>query len=1050
MADPFQILADFKPERPPTPPARPSLPQRILQTEVPGLDLSIGDVAEQLLRGTAEPARTASAIVGGFGQSLGRGATAIGAGVLSMLRGEQTTVPSVRRAVGRFQKTTDPFVARPETSVGRATVEAAALPFTAGTKALEFLGLTEEAAQGAGDILGLRLAGPQVAKVAAKTARASFRELRDLGERGSIEINNKAMDAAREAEGMPPATNVERTQFPKELAEAVARENKTPGAGRSLAERLSKEPEALTTAQVMDLLVEEGRVRQQLREAKDALNEAKGEVELAEAKANVAGLEEAFQQVGDAAKGGGRLQAQAFVARQTLMAKDFTVETMVRDSRTAKGGKLLTPEETAGVETRSKNIEKLEENVAVENKKAAAKRTEAEKPIREIFEEPEGKEKAIFALKLKTGEIITDKSAVTHADVAINKGILPNDVVDVGVIDSSSGKFINRVEIAAKAKDPFEAKVKGERPPAKPRTREQLIAAGEASLAKTIADLESRIARGDISLRSRQKGPESPLMKAQRAHLKELNKEMQILRNLKKDKRSPEEVRMQRLITRMKNQTARLQEKRLKGELETVPAEPVRLSPEGIEVKRLLDKEKDLFAEDLFNLRRSQRGGLEIGKDILIEGLSLSRALVTSGEMSAVFRQAGPLTLGSPTLFWRMLKPYFEAMRSESRQAAVEHNIRNSPNALNGNYARMKLDLTEKSQGLRGREETQQSRIADKIPLVAATQRGFTTSLNWIRTTSADIAIAALEKDGGGALSKADFLALGEAINTATGRGSIGVLARPFVTLNGLFFAPRLVFSRMKLALGVPIWQAYYKGSPRAAKIIARQYAKTLMGIATLSGIAIMAGAEIETDFRSSDLGKWRFGKTRVDPWMGIAQISVFTAKELSGQAKSLSTGRVRNLTGEDAAAFGGTNRFDTAVTFLRTKFSPGIGAGINLFTGENVVGQQSFVETELVGLVIPMAYRDVYDVMRDQGVPHLAALTILINFGMGTMTFDPKKKIRYTTDNMPTRLRKRFEAFKADAIKMMAFESRSPSIRGKLGAVSVDPFAQKAAEEER
>jgi hypothetical protein len=363
----------------------------------------------------------------------------------------------------------------------------------------------------------------------------------------------------------------------------------------------------------------------------------------------------------------------------------------------------------------------------------------------------------------------------------------------------------------------------------------------------------------------------------------------------------------------------------------------------------------------------------------------------------------------------------------------------------------MKLDLTKKSKlTLRDVEETQQSRIADKIPVVAGTQRGFVTGLNWLVSEMADVSIKALGRDGGGALSKADFLALGEAINTARGRGKIGMLTRPFVALNFAFFAPRLVASRMKLLVGEPIWQAYRKGSPRAAKHVAKQYAKALMSIAALSGVAMLAGAEIETDPRSSDLGKWRFGKTRIDPWMGVAQLAVFIARETTGQVKSLASGRIRELTGEDAAAFGGKDRFDTAVTFLRTKFSPAFGTGWSVWTGFDVVGKQAFIETEALGLVTPLAYRDLYEAMREEGFAHMAALSLLVNFGMGMQSFDPQKKRYYTRATMPERMRKRYDNFVADAQRMLANERKSPSIRGTLGGFTagpVDPFERKIQE---
>jgi hypothetical protein len=121
--------------------------------------------------------------------------------------------------------------------------------------------------------------------------------------------------------------------------------------------------------------------------------------------------------------------------------------------------------------------------------------------------------------------------------------------------------------------------------------------------------------------------------------------------------------------------------------------------------------------------------------------------------------------------------------------------------------------------------------------------------------------------------------------------------------------------------------------------MIATEYAKVLIAAGTIYTLATAAGAKIETDPHSSDFGKVRFGKTRVDLLMGLAQNTVLISRVWSGYEKSLK-GDIRWNRG-DKHKLVTRNTWGVITDFLRSKLSPAIGLSIDLTQGEDVTGKK-------------------------------------------------------------------------------------------------------------
>ncbi len=363
------------------------------------------------------------------------------------------------------------------------------------------------------------------------------------------------------------------------------------------------------------------------------------------------------------------------------------------------------------------------------------------------------------------------------------------------------------------------------------------------------------------------------------------------------------------------------------------------------------------------------------------EPFNAARAMMTSMDVSAVLRQGGFIALGNPIRAARELPDMFRALVSERRAYEINKAVFERPNA--SLYHRDKLFLSEPGfGGLNQQEEAFVSRLAGKLPGVKASERAYVTFLNKLRADSYDAMMEGLARNG--TATQAEGEAIANFINVATGRGTLpGAMKQAGPLLNATFFAPRLAISRFQIIAGQP----FYGGTLATRKAIAKEYAKFLGGIGVVYGLSSLAGGEIEVDPRSSDFGKIKFGETRLDPLGGLSQAAVLMSRVVT-QSSKRADGTIENLDGS-----GPRNVADVGFDFLRTKFSPLVGAVVNWRAGENVVGEKTGLASEAGRLFVPLSFQDIYTAMQDQGIPKGAALGVLSLFGMGLNTYGPRAK---------------------------------------------------------
>jgi hypothetical protein len=458
--------------------------------------------------------------------------------------------------------------------------------------------------------------------------------------------------------------------------------------------------------------------------------------------------------------------------------------------------------------------------------------------------------------------------------------------------------------------------------------------------------------------------------------------------------------------------------------------------PEKPVKKRVLDKE----ATDLkFQIKEEQlkfkalEEGLKYQKmtplqktgKMVPEVFNATRAIMTSYDMSAILRQGGWVAYGHPSIGVKSQKSAVKSMLSKKGEFETMEEIRSRPNAPR--YDKSGLALTVTEGRLSSQEEAYMGSILHKIPELAkkfglagkpiawaaegvnASERAYVATLNDLRANLFDVMTADLQRGGwlrksGEATAYEDRI-IANYVNAATGRGDFGKYSGAADALATYFFSPRYLLSRFQLISGQPMW----RGTARTRLLIAKEYAKTLIGMTAFYGSIAAYGAAyaqitgdkknrpvFEFDPRSADFGKVRFGDLRVDPLSGLSQVTVFSARNITGQAKA-STGEtvaLRNVWnfGAGKVKFGSMTMPDVWTRFLRSKLAPIQGTIIDTVSGANVVGEELSPGQAVLRNVTPLSFRDIYEAMKSEGVDKKVALSTLVIFGMGIQNYSNAK----------------------------------------------------------
>lgn len=316
---------------------------------------------------------------------------------------------------------------------------------------------------------------------------------------------------------------------------------------------------------------------------------------------------------------------------------------------------------------------------------------------------------------------------------------------------------------------------------------------------------------------------------------------------------------------------------------------------------------------------------------------------------------------------------------------AVKAEIFSRPNAMDGTYANMKLDV-----GINA-EEAYPTSLPSRIPglgrLYSASQNAYSGMALRMRADIADEVVTAAKNNGVDFSDPRQAESLGRLVNSLTGRGSLGKFDKVAGAVNVWFFSPR----SLKASFDFLTLHAADDMTIYARKLAAQNLLRVTAGIATIMGVAnTLWPGSVELDPRSADFGKIRIGDTRFDITGGMASLATLAARIVTLSSKSSTTGQVHPL---NSGKFGSQSALDVAVSFATNKTSPAGSVLIDLLKGKTFSGQKPTVSGELYNAFVPFPITNVQEMMSDPNAANPLLGELADAFGIAVNTYAPVKK---------------------------------------------------------
>lgn len=586
--------------------------------------------------------------------------------------------------------------------------------------------------------------------------------------------------------------------------------------------------------------------------------------------------------------------------------------------------------------------------------------------------------------------LVSKKARLEKSIAELNAKIATGDT-------STPGQKMNRplpeeLEKLQQQRDEAKAKLDEMRKTKSDPTDEEVLSSKVESLNERIAERKAALESGDIEPKpTAVNRPLPPELEQAKQELEEVNRQIEEARN--GPELTPEEKRLKAFKTRTETRIEELDRRTAEGDFTREEKIELAKDEEANLLQARLQASKDAFAAALERDRYENLSSLQKAKEQGLGAYDMARTLMTTGELSFVLRQGKMAALGHPIMTAKTLPTAFRALLASPEAAhAINLEILNHPDMAAARAA--KLHILEKGQSLNKQEEfLMAAQLAEKVPLIGKAIRGFNQAaeafLNKLRFD-----LWRTMRDVGG-LTALEDRQLAKFVNESTGRGTLGSLEPAAVPLGRIMFSPRYFASRLQLLVGHSMWG----GTTRTRQIIAKEYARALVGLAAYYGAVELRNqfvddkdkAKIGTDPRSTDFGKIKLGNTRIDPLAGLSQMVVFGARTATGE-KVNAKGKVTAIRG-NKVPYGGDKWSDVAANFARSKLHPVPGAIINLFDGTDLAGNKVTVENQALNMAAPLTYMDIYQALKEQDLPEGIALSLLAVLGEGLQTYGKPNK---------------------------------------------------------
>lgn len=444
-----------------------------------------------------------------------------------------------------------------------------------------------------------------------------------------------------------------------------------------------------------------------------------------------------------------------------------------------------------------------------------------------------------------------------------------------------------------------------------------------------------------------------------------------------------------RVLNNIKEYERRLRE----GDYTKKISKPVQADAE---LTNLKVKERQLRQQIELVIYKEKRRKMTKGekfREELVKIANIPRTLLATADLSMPLRQGLPASSAHPKIAYEAFKEMHLSAGSKKHFDELMTKIENSP------YARIMEKMGIQFTGIgddlialaKKEEAFIGSGILSRIPFIKETlgtltefsERGAVAYLNYMRWKIAEKHAKLMEARGLTVEnSPKAYKDVGNVINWGTGRADLGMFERIPGFANAVLFSPRTLVAKWELMNPVN----YFKLSRDAQRLFWRQQMSTVAQGVMFLNLMKLAGADVETDPRSSDFAKARFGNTRIDIMGGQQQNFVLMTRVAFGLfgAENMK----RTSTGELAEKNIGMLLLD----YARNKLSPQASIGADLLFGERYeTGDESFGQN-FYERMMPLVWQDMLEAQTELGWGAIGT-TLLGFYGAGTQTFKPEEK---------------------------------------------------------
>lgn len=340
-------------------------------------------------------------------------------------------------------------------------------------------------------------------------------------------------------------------------------------------------------------------------------------------------------------------------------------------------------------------------------------------------------------------------------------------------------------------------------------------------------------------------------------------------------------------------------------------------------------------------------------------------------------------------------------LKGADAMSPIKADIYSRPNAINGKYAKTKLDIGMTS------EEAFPSQALTHVPIFGRVAKAAESAFNGaalrFRADLADRLIQNAERDGVDLQDTAQAESIGKLVNAMTGRGNIGKADVFGKQINATIFSIKFLKSNFDTLTA----HQFQKG---VTPFVRKQAATNMLKIAgSLAGIYsfanLMFPGSVELDPRSSTFGKIKVRDTTFDPTGGMGGLATLASRLVPtrhngrwGWFQKKRGGEVYEL---GTNKYGSKSPLDVFVDFTEGKFAPYAALVRDLLKGEDFAGRKTYVEGHrlvptprtVYGAHAPIPLQNFEESLKNPNAAPLLVTTILDGLGISANTYSPNAR---------------------------------------------------------